>query len=89
MSFRSSEYCKRYEYASFDFQNPITTPVNNQFQKKSGYRFLVDSSSETHPFDWYNTYFEVDFKITKRDNTGYGNADQAGVINGVFQWSIN
>ena len=84
MSFGSSEYCKRYEYVSFDLQNPITTPVNNQLQKKSGYRFLVDSSSETHPFDWYNAYFEVDFKITKMDNTGYGGADQAGVINGGF-----
>ena len=84
MAFRSSEYCERYEYVSFDLRNPITTPVNNQLQKKSGYRFLVDSSSETHPFDCYNADFEVDFKITKMDNTGYGGADQAGVINGGF-----
>ena len=80
MTFRSSQYCKRYEHVSFDLQNPITTPAPNQFQKKSGYRFVVDSSSETHPFDWYNPYFSVDWKITKMDNTGFGAADQVGTV---------
>ena len=31
MALRSSEYCKRYEYVSFDLQTPITQPANNQF----------------------------------------------------------
>ena len=84
MSFRSSDNCKRYEYVSFDLQNPITTPANNQYQKKGGYRFLVDSSGEAHPFDWYNAFFEVDFKITKKDNANYVAADQAATINGGF-----
>ena len=71
MSFRSSEYCKRYEYITFELQNPITQPANNQFQKKSAYtrRFVIDTSNEAHPMDWYNAYFELDFKIMKMDNT--------------------
>ena len=84
MSFRSSKYCKRYEYVSFDLQNPITLPVPNQSQKKSGYRFIVDSSSETHPFDWYNSYLSVDFKITKMDNTGYAVGDRVATVNSGY-----
>ena len=84
MTFRSSKYCKRYEYVSFELQNPITLPANNQSQKKSGYRFVVDSSSETHPFDWYNPYLSVDFKITKMDNTGYAVGDQVATVNSGY-----
>ncbi|KAL9968942.1 hypothetical protein ACROYT_G021094 [Oculina patagonica] len=81
---RSSKYCKRYEYVSFDLQNPITLPANNQSQKKSGYRFVIDSSSETHPFDLYNSYLSVDFKITKMDNTGYNADDQVATVNSGY-----
>ena len=84
MTFRSSQYCKRYEYVSFDLQNPIRTPANNQFEKKSGYRFVVDSSGETHPFDWHNPYFSVDWKLTKMDNTGYGANDRVATVNSGF-----
>ncbi|KAL9970558.1 hypothetical protein ACROYT_G022956 [Oculina patagonica] len=80
----SSKYCKRYEYVSFDLQNPITLPANNQSQKKSGYRFVIDSSSETHPFDLYNSYLSVDFKITKMDNTGYNADDQVATVNSGY-----
>ena len=54
MSFRSSKYCQRYEYVSFDLQNPIVEPGNGIDQRKSGYRFVVDSTSDIHPFDWFN-----------------------------------
>ena len=84
MTFRSSKHCKRYEYVSFDLQNPITLPANNQLQKKSGYRFVVDSSSETHPFDWYNPYLSADWKITKMDNTGYGANDRVATVNSGY-----
>ncbi|KAL9960355.1 hypothetical protein ACROYT_G033802 [Oculina patagonica] len=80
----SSKYCKRYEYVSFELQNPITLPANNQSQKKSGYRFVIDSSSETHPFDLYNSYLSVDFKITKMDNTGYAIADRVATVNSGY-----
>ena len=86
MTFTSPKYCKRYEYVSFDLQNPITLPANNQFQKKSGYRFVVDSSSETHPLDWSNPYLSTDLKITKMDNTGYGAADRVATVNSGYSF---
>ena len=54
---------------SADLQNPIVTPANNVFQRETGYRFVVDSSNEAHPFDWYNAYLESDLYMiadTKR-----------------------
>ena len=80
--FRSSEHCKRYEYVSVELQTPLTNPANNQAQVKSGHRFVLDSSNETHPFDWYNAYIDIDFKLTKMDNTGYGAADNVAIVNG-------
>ena len=80
--FRSHENCKRYEYVSVELQTPLTTPANNQAQVKSGHRFVLDSSNETHPFDWYNAYIDLDVKLTKMDNTGYGAADNAALVNG-------
>ena len=82
MTFRSSRYCKRYEYTSIELQNPIQMPANNQAQKKSGYRFILDSTSESNPYDLWNSYLSIDFKITKMDNTGYAIGDQVATING-------
>lgn len=84
ISFRSSRYCERYEYLSVPLQNHINEPANNQFQKKSGHRFYVDNTAESNPFDWYNAYLEVDFKLTKMDNTNYVAADEIATINGGF-----
>lgn len=87
MSFRSSRYCERYEYHSVQLQNNKTKPANNQFQKKSGHRFYIDNTSESDPFDWYNSYLEIDIKITQMDNTGYDNAtanQQVATVNGGF-----
>ena len=69
---------------SCDLRNPITQPANNQFQKKSAYRFVIDTSNEAHPIDWYNACFEIDFKITKMDNINYGANDGVATINGGF-----
>lgn len=41
MSFKSSKYCKIYEYVSVDQQNPIVTAGNNASQRKTGYRFVI------------------------------------------------
>ncbi|CAH3142378.1 unnamed protein product [Pocillopora meandrina] len=49
---------------SIDLQNPITLPANGQSLEKSGDKFVVDSSNESHPFDWHNAYFELDSQIT-------------------------
>ena len=91
MSFRSSSYCERYKYVSIDLQNPIVAPAVNLGQRKTGYKFMVDNGGERHPFDWYNAYFEIDFNITKMDNTGYAVDDEVAIINGGFSMirSIN
>ena len=60
MALRSSKYCKRYEYHSVDLQNPIIIPANNRSQNKNGYKFVVDSSNESYPMDWYNAYFDLE-----------------------------
>ena len=61
---RSPKFVKRYEYNYFDLETPLISIVaNNAFQSKGDYRFLVDNSSEANPIDWYNAYFEVDFKL--------------------------
>ncbi|PFX21387.1 hypothetical protein AWC38_SpisGene14143 [Stylophora pistillata] len=59
--------------------------ANNTYQKKDGYRFTVDTSTASETVaDWHNAYFEMDFKLTKMDNTIYGAADAAAIINGGF-----
>lgn len=84
MSFRTSKFCERYEYHSVQLQNAIVEPANDAYQKKSGYRFYVDNTSESVPFDWYNAYLEIDFKITKMDNVGYTALQPAATVNGGF-----
>ena len=54
-------------------------------RKKNGYKFVVDSSNESLPFDWYNVYFELDFQITETtDNTNYAAENAVAVVNGAF-----
>ena len=84
MSFRSPQYCKRYEYVSVKLDKPIELPANNDNQEKNDYKFSVDSTHNSAPMDWYNAFFEVDLKITEMDNTAYGANDNASIINGGF-----
>ncbi|PFX23307.1 hypothetical protein AWC38_SpisGene12150 [Stylophora pistillata] len=75
-----------YEFRSYELDTPLqSAPANNTYQQKDSYKFTVDTStaSETVP-DWYNAYFEMDVKLTKMDNTTYGAADAAAIINGGF-----
>ncbi|PFX14257.1 Pulmonary surfactant-associated protein D [Stylophora pistillata] len=59
--------------------------ANNNYQQKDGYKFTVDTSTASETVaDWHNAYFEMDFKLTKMDNTTYGAADAAATINGGF-----
>ena len=68
-NFRSPKFVKRY----FDLETPLISIVaNNAFQSKGDYRFLVDNSSEANPTDWYNAYFEVDFKLVTVANSAAG-----------------
>ena len=84
-SLRTAKLSKRYDYYSYELDTPLQTPANNAYQKKDGYKFTVNAitSSDTVA-DWYNAYLEIDFKITKMDNTTFAAADAAGTINGGF-----
>ena len=63
-NFRNPNFVKRYEYTYYDLETPLNAVVpNNATQIKDNYRFTVDNSSEANPIDWYNAYFEVDFKL--------------------------
>ena len=44
------------------------------------YRFVVDNSYEANPIDWYNAYFEVDFKLVTLADSATGIV--AGLNNG-------
>ena len=51
----------------------------------SGYQFVVDSSDESHLFNWCNANFELDFHIKKTaDNTRYAAENAVAVVNGAF-----
>ena len=79
-NFRSPELVKRYEYNYYDLQTPLNSDIgNNQRQTKDNYLFVVDNTSEANPIDWYNAYFEVDFKLVK---TADGAEIPAGANNG-------
>lgn len=85
-SLRTANLSKKYNYYSYELDTPLqTTLANNAYQKKDGYKFTVNAltSSDTVA-DWYNAYLEIDFKITKMDNTTFAAADAAGTINGGF-----
>ena len=62
-NFRNPKF-KRHEYTYYDLETPLNAVVpNNARQTKDNYQFTVDNSSEANPIDWYNGYFEVDFKL--------------------------
>ena len=72
-NFRSPDVVKRYEYTYYDLETPLNSNVaNNARQTKDNYRFTVNNSSEANPIDWYNAYFEVDFKLVTLANSAVG-----------------
>ena len=60
-SFLSASFSKLpYEDVIFDLETALNTTVpNNAYQKKDGYRFVVDNSGEVTPFDWSCWLMEV------------------------------
>ena len=63
-NFRNPNFVKRYEYTYYDLETPLHAVVpNDARQTKDNYQFTVDSSSDDNPIDWYDAYFEVDFKL--------------------------
>ena len=80
MAFRSPENVQRNELVRFDLESVIRAPVNTQEQEKIGYKFTVENRGNF--FDWYNAFFEIQFKMDLRADGG-NNADQLStVING-------
>ena len=77
--FRSPEYCDRYEYMPIQLDTPITTPGAFVAQRKNGYQFTIYDSSSY--FDWFNAYFEVDFKVVKEANADYLAGVRIAMIN--------
>ena len=72
-NFRNPQFVKRYEYTYYDLDTPLNAVVpNNARQTKNGYKFAVDNSSEANPIDWYNAYFEVDFKLVTLADSDMG-----------------
>ena len=67
--FRSPEYCDRYEYIPIQLDTPITTPGAGVAQRKNGYQFTINDRSSY--FDWFNAYFDVDFKAVQEAKADY------------------
>jgi len=80
MAFRSPENVQRNELVRFDLESVTRAPGNTQEQQKRGYKFIVENRGNF--FDWFNSFFEIQFKIDLKANGG-DNADQLStVING-------
>ena len=85
--FRSDKYLNRMEYYAYDLETDISTTIrgNNQEQMKNQHRFIIDNTAEINPIDWYNAFFEVEFKLVKlADNTAnFTAADMCSMNNGL------
>ena len=77
--FRSPEYFDLYEYIPIQLDTPIMTPGANVAQRKNGYQFTINDRSSY--FDWFNAYFEVDFKVVQDANAEYLAATGIAMIN--------
>ena len=68
MAFRSPENVQRNELIRFQLQDNIRAPANGQEQLKKTYKFVVTDRSSF--YDWYNAFFEVQFKLDLKANGG-------------------
>ena len=68
--FRSDKYLNRMEYYAYDLETDISSTKrgDNYEQIKNQHRFLIDNTAEINPIDWYNAFFEVEFKLVKLGN---------------------
>ena len=84
--FRSDKYLNRMEYYAYDLETDISTTIrgNNQEQMKNQHRFIIDNTAEINPIDWYNAFFEVEFKLVKlADASNFAAADKCTMNNGL------
>ena len=80
MTFRSPENVQRNELVRFQLQDNLRTPNAGQEQQKRGYKFLVNDRSSF--FDWYNAFFEVQFKLDLKADDGDIADTDVTMING-------
>ena len=68
-------------YIPIQLHTPITTPGAGVAQRKNknGYQFTISDKSSY--FDWFNAYFEVDFKVVQEANSDYLAAVRIAMIN--------
>ena len=87
-SFRDPKYVERYEDVIFDLETALNTTVaNNAYQKKDGYRLVVDNSGEVTLFDWYNARISLDFEVNLLANGGnIAVNDHNGIVNGSYSF---
>ena len=90
-SFRNPKYLERYEDVFFELETPLNTtaPANNNSQKKTGYRFVVDNTGGVTPFDWYNARISMTFKVQTMANANIAAEDQNGIVNGSHSFINN
>ena len=81
--FRSDKYLNRMEYYAYDLETDISTTIreNNYEQTKNQHRFIIDNTAEINPIDWYNAFFEVEFKLVKLADNTAGFADDNTAAN--------
>ena len=79
--FRSDKYLNRMEYYAYDLETDISTTIrgNGQEQMKNQHRFIIDNTAEINPIDWYNAFFEIEFKLVKLadNNTNFADNNTA------------
>ena len=80
MAFRSPENVQRNELIRFQLQDNIRAPANGQEQLKKTYKFVVTDRSSF--YDWYNAFFEVQFKLDLKANGGDIADAATTIING-------
>ena len=84
--FRSDKYLNRMEYYAYDLETDISSTIrgNNQEQMKNQHRFIIDNTAEINPIDWYNAFFEVEFKLVKlADGNNFAADDKCTMNNGL------
>ena len=56
----------------------------DNYQTKTGLRFVADNTGETTPFDWYNARLSMDVKVNKLvDGANLAANDHNGIVNVV------
>ena len=81
--FRTPRYLEKTVYNTFLLNTPITFPANNQFQKKTDYKFKI--TDRDNWYDWYNAYFRVQFTFEAAANGGNVAANtESAPIKGSF-----